>query len=179
MELQWVQGESFRTGEREAAERRLAALARDHTDLLAVRVTARPAGHHRHGGQEVRITGRLRRRELVATRTRPDLGLALNEALSAFEREVWRLRHQRTQRRSARPAAPPLLGIIDAVARGEDHGFVLCDSGERVFFHRNALKELDFDALVEGQRVGLNIEAGEKGPQATVVLPAPPGVPAP
>jgi cold shock CspA family protein len=38
---------------------------------------------------------------------------------------------------------------------------------------------LDFEALEEGQRVGLNLEGGEKGPQATVVLPPPPDAPAP
>lgn len=35
------------------------------------------------------------------------------------------------------------------------------------------------EALAEGQRVGLNLEGGEKGPQATVVLPPPPDAPVP
>ena len=40
-------------------------------------------------------------------------------------------------------------------------------------------RTLVVEALEEGQRVGLNLEGGEKGPQATVVLPAPPDAPAP
>jgi CspA family cold shock protein len=99
--------------------------------------------------------------------------------VGAFEREVWRLRHRRTQRRAEQPTAPPLLGVVDQVSLEKGYGFVLCDSGERVYFHRNALRDLDFESLSEGQRVGLNVEAGDKGPQATVVLPAPPDAPSP
>jgi hypothetical protein len=47
-----------------------------------------------------------------------------------------------------------------------------------VYFHRNAVHGgLDFERLAEG--VALNLEASEKGLQATTVVPAPPGVPAP
>ena len=45
-----------------------------------------------------------------------------------------------------------------------------------MYFHRNALHGgLDFERLEEGQRVGLDVEGGEKGLQATVVRPPPPG----
>jgi cold shock CspA family protein len=145
--------------------------------VIDVRIAARPTGHHRHGGQEVRITCEARGREIVAARARPDAGLALNEAMDVFERELWRMRDRRGSRgKREHPAPPPELGVIDRVVADEDHGFILTDAGLRVYFHRNALHgELDFEALEEGQRVGLEIEGGEKGPQATVVRPAPPG----
>jgi cold shock CspA family protein/ribosome-associated translation inhibitor RaiA len=180
MEIHWVHAKVFGDPERELAEDRIRELARDRTDLIDVRITAHESGHHRHGGQEVRITCQARGKELVAARTRPDAGQALNEALDAFEREVWRMRDRRTQERSSRPAGPPELGVVDEVFVGEDYGFILTDAGERVYFHRNAVSGgLDFEALEEGQRVGLNLEGGEKGPQATVVLPPPPDAPAP
>ena len=73
-------------------------------------------------------------------------------------------------------AAPPESGVIDEVRADEDHGFILTDAGERVYFHRNALQgALDFRRLEEGQRVRLDIEGGDKGLQATVVRPAPAG----
>jgi cold shock CspA family protein/ribosome-associated translation inhibitor RaiA len=180
MQLHWVHPEAFLERDRMAAEARIGELARDRTDLIDVRITARATSHHRHGGQEVRITCDARGREIVAARTRPDAGLALNEALDAFEREVRRLRQRRRQEREERPAAPPELGVVDQVRRDEGYGFILTDAGERVYFHRNAVHGgLEFERLHEGQRVGLNIEGGEQGPQATVVVAPPPDAAAP
>jgi cold shock CspA family protein/ribosome-associated translation inhibitor RaiA len=180
VEVHWVHPEAFREAEREEAAARIEELALDRTDLIDVRITARSTAHHRHGGHEVRITCAARGREIVAARTQSDAGLALNEALDVFEREVWRMRHRRVQQRSERPPGPPELGVIDQVLREEGYGFILSDAGERVYFHRNALREgLDFERLEEGQRVGLDIEGGEQGPQATFVDTAPPDAPVP
>jgi len=180
MEIHWRHPETFSEGERSVAEARLNELARDRTDLIDVRVAARPSDHHRHGGQEVRITARARGTQVVAARTREDAALALNEALDAFEREIWRMRHRFMQERRGRPAVPPELGVIDRILAEEGYGFILTDSGESVYFHRNAVSGgLRFEDLGEGQRVGLNLEGGLGGPQATVVVPAPPGVPSP
>ncbi len=180
MELHWVHPEVFREEDRVNAEARIEELAHERADLIDVRITARVTGHHRHGGQEVRITAQARGKEIVAARTRSDPGLALNEALEAFVRGVWRMRHRRMQQRRERPAPPPELGVVDRVFVDEGYGFILTDSGERVYFHRNAVHEgLEFESLAEGQRVGLNLEGGLEGPQATVVVPAPPGGAAP
>jgi cold shock CspA family protein/ribosome-associated translation inhibitor RaiA len=178
MEIHWVGSELFTEEARLAAEARLRELTQGRTDIIDVRVAARPSGHHRHGGQEVRITCEARGKEIVAARARPDAGLALNEALDVFERELWRMRHRRAQQRGEREygAPPPEQGVIDEVFPEEDHGFILTDAGERVYFHRNALHgALALETLEEGQRVALNVEGGEKGPQATVVRPAPAG----
>jgi cold shock CspA family protein len=42
-----------------------------------------------------------------------------------------------------------------------------------VYFHRNAVRDALFEKM-DGMEVSLNIEPGEKGPQATVVQPLPP-----
>lgn len=180
MQIHWVGGDAFPEAEREAVEARIRELTEGYTDVIDVRITARTNGHHRHGGNEVRITCEARGKELVAARSRADLGLALHEALDAFEREVHRLRTRRRDRSLERPAEPPLLGIVDRVFRDEGYGFLLTDSGDQVYFHRNAVKEgLDFARLEEGDRVALNLEAGREGLQATAVMAAPPDAPVP
>jgi cold shock CspA family protein/ribosome-associated translation inhibitor RaiA len=179
MELHWHHPEVFSEQDRALAENRIQEMARGHSDLINVRISARPTAHHRHGGQEVRIVCDARGQEIVAARTRPDAGLALNESLDAFEREIRRMRHRRTHQRKERPAEPPELGVIDQIRLADEHGFVVTDAGLRVYFHRNAVKELDFESLREGQRVALNFEAGEQGPQATFVGAPPPDAPSP
>jgi cold shock CspA family protein len=180
MQLHWLHPELFAERDRAAAEERLQALADEHSDLIDVRISARPTNHHRHGGQEVRIVGDARGKQIVAARTRDDPGLALNETVDAFEREVWRMRHRRTQRRTDRPAEPPELGVVDQIRLEDGFGFVVTDGGERVYFHRNAVQHgLEFERLAEGQRVALNIEAGDDGPQATFIAPPPPDEPGP
>ena len=182
MEIHWYNPEAFREDDRRGVEERIRNLTRGRTDVIDVRIAARLSGHHRHGGQEVRITCEARGQEIVAARTRPDAGFALNEATEVLEREFLRMRHRRTQRREERktPAPPPELGIIDEVFVDQGYGFILTDGGESVYFHRNALHGgLELERLGEGQRVGLNIEGGDKGLQATFVRPAPPDAPSP
>lgn len=180
MEIHWVHAEEIAPEERSAAEEQLRALAADHTDLIDLRITARPVGHQRQAGQEVRLTCQARGRELVVARTRRELDLALREVLDAFEIEVRRMRDRWRERRGHQPATPPMLGIVDRVFARDGYGFILTDDGERVYFHRNAVHGgLDFDSLDEGQRVGLNLEAGNEGLQATTVVAPPPDTPSP
>jgi len=180
MEIHWKNVEPIGPEVRERVEERLRLLAGEHGDLIDVRIAAKITGHHNHGGQEVRIAAQARGKEIVAARTRPDAGQALDEVLDAFEREVWRMRQRRTQQRSERPSGPPELGVVDRVFASEGYGFILTDGGERVYFHRNAVRNgLRFEALEEGQRIGLDFEAGDKGLQATAVVSAPPDAPAP
>lgn len=178
MEIHWVGMSDLEDTEREAIETRLEQLAEGHSDLIDLRITGHQTGHHQHGDREVRITCQARGRELVAARTRPDLGLALNEVLDAFEREVHRLRRKRRDLSRSQPPEPPYQGIVDRIFREEGFGFILTDDGEQVYFHRNAVKEgLDFDRLEEAERVALNVETGREGLQATVVFAPSPGKP--
>ena len=99
MQIQWTHCESLSERQREAVELRIRALAEERDDLLDVRIVARLTNHHRLGGREVRITSLVRGREIVASVERPELGLALCEALDDFEREVRRRRERRRTHR--------------------------------------------------------------------------------
>jgi cold shock CspA family protein/ribosome-associated translation inhibitor RaiA len=180
VEIHWRNLEGLADERRGSIEDRLHELDEGHGDLIKLWITGATTPHHRHGAQEVSLRCQVRGRELVASRTRPDLGQALDEVLDVFERELRKLRDRRSDERVARPSAPELLGVIDRVHADQGYGFILTDAGERVYFHRNALKGgLEFDGLEEGARVGLAFEAGEKGLQATAVRPAPPDAPVP
>ncbi|MDP3940486.1 MAG: HPF/RaiA family ribosome-associated protein [Deltaproteobacteria bacterium] len=180
MEIHWRNSNGIPKAAIDKIEARLQALAESHGDLIDVRISIKPTAHHRHGGHEVTIACHARRKEIVAARIRPEVGLALTEAVDALEKQVHKLRQKRRSKRTERPAAPPYLGIVDSVNREEGYGFILTDDGEKVYFHRNAVHGgLAFDHLEEGLRVALNVEPGEKGPQATTVDSAPPDAPVP
>lgn len=100
MEIHWRNMDEIEAAQRDAVERRLQALSDGHTDLIDLRIIAKPNNHHRHGAQEVHITCQARGAELVATRTGEDLGQALHEALDAFVHEVRRLRDRRGEHRT-------------------------------------------------------------------------------
>jgi ribosomal subunit interface protein len=100
VEIHWRNMDEIEAAQRDAVERRLQALSDGHTDLIDLRIIAKPNNHHRHGGQEVHITCQARGAELVATRTGEDLGQALHEALDAFVNEVRRLRDRRGEHRT-------------------------------------------------------------------------------
>jgi cold shock CspA family protein/ribosome-associated translation inhibitor RaiA len=180
VEIHWDRTEGLPEAARAAAEERLRGLAREHGDLIDLRIKASETRHHRRGGKEIRVSGRAWRNEIVASRTAAGLELALAEALDVFERELRRLRDRRQIRREDRMPSPSGLGIVDRVFPDRGYGFILTDAGDKVYFHRNAVHGgVVFERLVEGDRVALEIEAGREGLQATTVEATPPGTPSP
>ena len=49
------------------------------------------------------------------------------------------------------------------------YGFIQRDSGDDVFVHYSAIQSDGYRSLDEGSRVSFNVEAGQKGLQATEV----------
>jgi ribosome-associated translation inhibitor RaiA len=102
VEIHWTNLDGLRIQEREDAELRFRKLAATHNDLIDLRITGKTNGHHAHGAEEVRIACQARGREIVAARTADQVGRALHDAIEAFEKEVWRLRKRRRDRRGGR-----------------------------------------------------------------------------
>jgi cold shock CspA family protein/ribosome-associated translation inhibitor RaiA len=180
MQIQWDNLGDLGAAVREEVEGRLEALIGQHDDVLSVRIAGRLSGHHRRGDREVHITARAKGREIVASRSAPDLGGALHDALDAFARELRKVRARHAPRQPERSRGPALLGLVDRLNREQGYGFALTDDGTSVYFHRNAVGGgLDWESLETGQRIALSIEAGANGPQATVVTAPDPDAPSP
>ncbi len=178
MQIHWRKAAELTAAQQTLARERIESLAKGHDDLIDLWVEVEPSGaHHRMGSERVSIRAQARVKTIVAHAEEERLETALRVALDRFDREVMRMRHKRRDRRTERAhASPPHLGIIDRVFADEGYGFLLSDSGDRIYFHRNALnEEMQLDDLEEGERVAFNYEAGEKGLQATVVAPPPIG----
>jgi cold shock CspA family protein len=180
IKIHWDHMEDVVEAAKAEAEARLRGLATQHDDLLSLRVSGHYSGHHRRGDREVRIVGKGKGRDSFVSRVRPELSRALHDAVDAFVHEVRNLRSRRVARPPQRGDSPPHRGLVDRVLLDEGYGFIVTEDGRTVYFHRNAVSGgLAFEGLEEGQRIALNLEPGEEGLQATVVLPAPPGAPSP
>ena len=59
-----------------------------------------------------------------------------------------------------------MQGTIKKVVRDRGFGFIHADDGREIFFHRSSLQRLNFDTLMEGEKVEFDVERGEKGPRA-------------
>jgi CspA family cold shock protein len=64
-------------------------------------------------------------------------------------------------------------GTIKKVVADRGFGFIVAEDTKEYFFHRGSLDaSLDFDRLVEGERVRFEIESSPKGPRAAQVQAA-------
>lgn len=62
-------------------------------------------------------------------------------------------------------------GIVKWFNPEKGFGFIEREGGDDVFVHFSAIKSQGYKSLEEGQRVQFDIENGQKGPQASNVVP--------
>jgi cold shock CspA family protein len=55
--------------------------------------------------------------------------------------------------------------------RGVRYGFLLDGEGRQIYFHEDALVELEYQELEVGDEVRIAVAAGDEGPQASTVAP--------
>ena len=105
MEIRWINLDGLEEKDRQGAEDKFRKLGASHDDLIDLRITGKKNGHRAPSSEEVRIACLARGREIVAARSADQVGRALHDAIAAFEREVWRFRERRRDRRSGRARA--------------------------------------------------------------------------
>jgi ribosome-associated translation inhibitor RaiA len=107
VEIHWTNLDGLEEKDRQGAEVRFRKLGASHNDLIDLRIPGKKNGHRAQSSEEVRIACQARGREIVAARSADQVGRALHDAMEAFEREVWRLRKRRRDRRSGRGRSEP------------------------------------------------------------------------
>lgn len=135
-----------------------------------------PHRHHRQGNlAHVRILLSVPRKELVVDRApsehhaHEDVHVTIRDAFKAMRRQLEDYARELRGDVKAHPAPPH--GKVVQIFPDDDYGIIETPDDRRVYFHRNALLEGDFDRLELGTDVRFVEEAGEKGPQASTVLP--------
>ena len=118
---------------------------------------------------EAILVAQMPRHTVTARKSDNSFEEAIRQAFEALETELERVQEKRASH-EVRVTAPPEHGVITRLFPEEGYGFIVLDDGTEVYFHRNAVHDLEFEKI-DGMEVTLNIEPGEKGPQATTVNP--------
>jgi ribosomal subunit interface protein len=154
---------------RERIRQRLEQLNVPHEDILHARVAIEKATHHQQGADEVRVTLTLPGKTLTAKKTATTLYDATNAALETIERELKEFRDQR--RGVLKEPGPRIRGRIVRIFRDRSYGFAETETFQEVYFHANSVHGIRFEELEVGMPMDLEIEAGQKGPQASRMTP--------
>ncbi len=164
-------------GVEEQVRARIAELEQYSGRIVGCNVTVEPSNrrHHRGNLYHVRIELFVPGGEIVVRRDPPehhaheDLPVALRDAFNAAQRQLQD--RMRELRGDVKAHAPPAIGKIASLL--PDHGFLVTESGEEVYFHKNAVLGAGYDGLNIGDKVRYVVHEGEgeQGPQASTVVP--------
>lgn len=137
-----------------------------------------PSQRRREGGlYHVRVDLKLPGKEIVVRRDPPehqaheDILVAVRDCFDAVRRQLED--HVRRQRGATKGHEVPSHGRIATLFAEKGYGFIESSDGMEVYFHRNAVTHKGFDRLTVGDEVRFTIHEGEgeKGPQASTVVP--------
>lgn len=137
-------------------------------------VVGSPHRQHRQGNHyKLRIGINVPGKEIVVTRdpgdsnAHQDMYVTIRDAFNAARRQLQD--YVRVQQGVVKQHDEVLPATVSKTFPEDGYGFLLSPEGDEVYFHRNALKNGDFDALSEGMEVRYVEEMGYKGPQAKQV----------
>ncbi len=139
--------------------------------VLHLRVSIEATAHHKEGGYEVKIVASVPNDTVVVTRKGDPVRPLLIEAFDVLTLQLKEiLRKKRKSKKQPEPAnAGDSVGIINKVSPHESYGFITTYDDREIYFHENALKNIQIDDLVEGDSVIYGESLGDKGPQASWV----------
>lgn len=150
---------------------------RFHDRMTACRVVVEAPHRHGHKGKlyAVKIDISVPGKEIVISRAGPknhaheDVYVAIRDAFSAARRRLED--HTRTRRGKVKVHEVPPHGRVAKLFDHEGYGFIETPDGQEVYFHRNSVLNDGFGALQVGDEVRFSDEMGDKGLQASTVVP--------
>lgn len=155
-----------------AIREKVAKLEHFHDKITSCRVVVECP--HRHSQQgvlyNVLIDITVPGKEIIVKREpNEDLYVAIRDSFEAARRQLQD--HARRQRGEVKAHEETPAGTISRIFHDENYGFISTFDGREIYFHRNSVKNNNFDKLTAQTPVHFLEEEGEEGPQATVVMP--------
>jgi cold shock CspA family protein len=170
-------------GHSDAIERRVrrkaAELERFYDRIISCRVTvdAQHKRHHQGNLYAVRVDLRLPDKEIVVGHESPqhqaheDVYVAIRDAFGAAVRRLED--YARERRHQVKRHETPDHGRVVKLFSDDGYGFVERADGSDVYFNEHSVVGAEFASLAVGDEVRIVVAEGEgeKGPQASTVIP--------
>ena len=153
---------------RQRVEQEIARIAEHHPEVVhRMRVTITAPTNQRLGLFEVGVVASVPGDAVVVKNTGEFVMPLIVETFESLDRRL--KEHNDKKQQMVKRHAPQPEGSIMELVPMEDYGRIEAADGSLVYFHRNAVKDADFDELKIGDRVEFREEMGDKGPQAAWV----------
>jgi cold shock CspA family protein len=147
-------------------------LIRHHPGLVHnLRVAIEATKNHSEGGYEVRLIATVPDGTLVVKRKGETVKPLLVKAFDNLGLQLKEMLRKKQQiKKGIEPeGAPSASGTVKTVSPIESFGFIMLEGGREVYFHENALKDIEIDKLNVGDEVNFGESVGDKGPCASWV----------
>lgn len=142
--------------------------------VLHLRATIEATTHHKEGGFEIKLVATVPNDTVIVARKGESVRSLLTEAF-----DVLTLRLKEKLRKKRKTIKSPVanadvdrVGVIRKLSPHESYGFITSVDEREIYFHENALKNINMDDLTEGDSVHFGETTGDKGPQASWVRAA-------
>lgn len=142
--------------------------------VLHLRISIEATTHYKEGGYEIKLVATVPNDMVVVTRSGESVRTILTESF-----DVLALQLKEIQRKKRKGQKTPNLveggdnvGIIRKLSPHESYGFIMSADKRDIYFHENALKNVNMEDLAEGDSVVFGETHGDKGPQASWVRSA-------
>lgn len=146
--------------------------------IVSCRVVIEGPNRRRHGDLfHIRVDLKVPGKEIVVKRDPPehyaheDIYVAVRDCFDAVRRQLED--HVRRRRGDVKAHEVPSHGRVASLMAERDYGFIDASDGTEVYFNRNAVANGGFEKLSVGDEVRFSLHPGEgeKGPQASTVVP--------
>lgn len=137
------------------------------SDIISCHVVIKmPHKHHNQGNQfNVHINIAVPGNEIIINRDHDEeIYIALQKAFNATKRQLKDYAHH--LRRETKNHAPELTGYISKIFQQEGCGFIMGDDGTERYFHRDNVKNPNFEHMKIGDQVRFIEENHAERPQA-------------
>ncbi len=157
---------------------RVDELERFYPRIIACHVVLEAEHRHQQGNLfrvrvEVTVPGRVISvgRDPAEHHAHEDAHVAIRDAFDAVRRRLED--HARRARGDEKTHEAPQVGRISQVFAERGYAFLMTDTGEEIYIHRNSVVNNAFGTLRVGDKVRyvLSLDPGEKGAQASTVTP--------
>lgn len=131
--------------------------------------------HHKGNLYDIRVNVVIPGGEVVVNRTPREhasdekIELAIREAFDTARRRIED--SVRVRRGEVKQHETPTHGRISRLDPLEGFGHLATSDGRELYFHRNSVLDVPFEALEVGMEVSFHEQQGQRGPQASTVRP--------